>query len=203
MWLNVVVSCVCGIIKLFYIAFCLVGAVYKFVCGVVMYGDEQKDGWNLWQWSKGNSNWQYSAHDSKGSPPAGPLQISWSWHNIWGWTAVCGAYTDTERYAVLLNYRLPAELCIATHSSVCVFESGKTLPGRSVVSLAATTLCRLQLCTVLGSSASHCTYNIPRTAISTSSLFCTVSRQNRYISVLAHYVQHQWHLSAINVICYI
>jgi len=31
------------------------------------------------------------------------------------------------------------------------FESGVTLPGRSEVSLAATTPCRLQLCTALGS----------------------------------------------------
>jgi hypothetical protein len=94
--------------------------------------------------------------------------------SIGGWTAVCGAYTHSERYADLFNCRLPAELCIATYNMVFVLESGTTLPVRSVVSLAATTPCRLRPCAVLGSLDIHCIYNIPRTAISTSSLLCNV-----------------------------
>ena len=49
--------------------------------------------------------------------------------------------------------------------AIC-FDSGMTLPGRSIVSLAATTPCRLQLCTVLGSLDIHCICNNTRTAIS-------------------------------------
>ena len=40
-----------------------------------------------------------------------------------------------------------------TRNRVNVFDTGITLPGRSDLSLAAATLCRLQLCTVLGSLA--------------------------------------------------
>jgi len=117
-----------------------------------------------------SSNCQCIAHDRNGSPSAGPYQSSWSWHNIRGWTAVSGAYRYSERYADLFSCRLPAELCIATYNMVIVFERGKTRPVLSVVRLAATTPCRLQLCTVLERSASHCIWNIPRTVISTSSL---------------------------------
>ena len=48
-------SRVCEFIHLFPTVFCSVGAVYKFVCRLVIYGDRQKDGWNQWQWSKENS----------------------------------------------------------------------------------------------------------------------------------------------------
>jgi hypothetical protein len=47
-----------------------------------------------------------------------------------------------------LNYN------IITHNGVNVFENGITLPGRSEVSQAATTPCRLQLCTVSGCKTS-------------------------------------------------
>jgi len=60
-WLNVVVSYVCEFINLFPTVFCSVGAVYKFVCRLVIYGDRQKDGWNQWQWSKENSSLRYKA----------------------------------------------------------------------------------------------------------------------------------------------
>ena len=53
-----------------------------------------------------------------------------------------------------------------------VFETRITLPGRSVASLAATTPCRLQLCTVSGSSASKQAghYYITKTSNKESSL---------------------------------
>ena len=62
---------------------------------------------------------------------------------------------------------------IRVKHGIC-FESGTTLPDRTVLSLEATTPCRLQLCTVLGSLDIHCICNITRTAISTSSLLCNV-----------------------------
>jgi hypothetical protein len=40
-----------------------------------------------------------------------------------------------------------------TPNTVNVFKRDITLPGRSVVRLAATTACQLQLCTVLGNTA--------------------------------------------------
>jgi len=46
---------VCEFIKLFCNAFCLVGAAYKFVCRLVIYVDQQKDGRNQRQRSKGSS----------------------------------------------------------------------------------------------------------------------------------------------------
>ena len=52
-------SCVCEFINLFYIALCLFRAVYKFVCKTVIHGDQQKGGWNLWQWRKENSWYRY------------------------------------------------------------------------------------------------------------------------------------------------
>jgi hypothetical protein len=55
------VSCVCEYINLFFNVFCLVGAVYKLVCRLFIYGDQQKDGWNQWQWRKGNSWLRYKA----------------------------------------------------------------------------------------------------------------------------------------------
>ena len=54
-------SCVCEYINLFPILLCLVGALYKFVCKLVIYGDQQKDGWNQWQWKEWNSSLRYKA----------------------------------------------------------------------------------------------------------------------------------------------
>jgi hypothetical protein len=50
------VSCVCEFIYLFPLVFWLFGAVYKFVCKLVIYGDRQKDGCNQWQKCKENSS---------------------------------------------------------------------------------------------------------------------------------------------------
>jgi len=45
--------------------------------------------------------------------------------------------------------------CVRTPNQVNDFEGIRTLSGRSEMSLAATTPCHLQLCTVLGSWCSH------------------------------------------------
>jgi len=95
-------------------------------------------------------------------------------YTIFEFVLLCVEPTHRDRYADLFNFRLQAELCIATYNMVSVFESGTSLSGRSVVSLAATTPCRLRPFTLLGNLDIHCICNIPRSAISTSSLLCNV-----------------------------
>jgi hypothetical protein len=82
-------------------------------------------------------------------------------------------YPICHLLALLRAYPIPDVSRIRVKHGICL-ESGMTLPDRSVVNLAATTPCRLRLCTVLGSLDIHSICNIPRTAISTSSLFCNV-----------------------------
>jgi hypothetical protein len=55
-----------------------------------------------------------------------------------------------------IHYRYYAGIqsCLCNVNTVNVFARGKTLPGRLEASVAATTPCRLQLCTVSGISAS-------------------------------------------------
>jgi hypothetical protein len=172
--------------------FRLFGTVYKFVYRLVIYGDRQKDACSQWQWSKEISWLRYKAttrsHDTHEVPLIGSvvrmtvmvhrqldLSKSFGVDSVFKVGLLSVEPTLTGRGVQdLFNCRLPAELYIATYSMVFVFESGKTLPGRSVVCLAATTPCPLRPYNLLGSLDKHCIYNIPQTAISTSSLLCNV-----------------------------
>ena len=179
--------------------------MYKFVCRVVIYGDQKKGGWNQWQWSKGISWLRHKLTSRSLVTDEDPLI-----GNVLRMTITVHCQLDLfKALGVDTIYELGMLSVEPTHTGRGMQTCLILVYRRNCVSLLTIRYLYLKVarhCLAVPSWAQqgpaipaaavycvrdliYCICNIPRTAISTSSSLCTVPRENRYISFFADYVE--------------